>query len=424
MTRLILLLCLLFAPVPGSAATIDAAERALRDGQTDRALAMAETYQPADHAEALRRLWVIGVGYNRQGRPRAAIAPLNSLVAADPANVAYRLELAFALRRAGQDARARYHLDLTRGADLPPQLDARVQAEIDDIDRSRSWQGYVRFALVPESNAARRTAAETVNLGGLRFRLLPNAREQSATGAELGFGISALPKLSDNLRARIGVDVFARVFDGNIPDDKILRGAAGLLHLGDQGRQITADVFATRRWLDDQLYSDSQGIDLRFSRVFAGKVNALGSLTQERITYDRPFYTVDRTAASVQLVHATTAQLQLRAILRAETRDSRNALAAGQAYGVSIGAQYIFAGGLRASLLLSQDHDSFDGVHPLFGVRRKDEKRAATLFLTNQNWSFRGFAPVLKLGIEDQKSTVVLNSFRNTTASLSLTRSF
>ncbi len=424
MKRILFVLCLFLVPASASASVLDQAERAMRDGQTDIAVTTLENYQPANQTEAMRRLWVMGVGYIRLGRPRAAIEPLNRLVAAVPDNPAYRLELALALRRAGQDERARYHLDLTKGIELDPRIEARVQAEIDDIDRSRNWQGYVRFALVPESNAAKRTAAETIDLGGLRFRLLPAAREKSATGAELGFGIAALPRLSDNLRARFGLDAFARVFDGDVPQDKILRGSAALLHFGDQGRQIAAEVFVTRRWLDDAVYSDSKGLDLRYARIFANKVNTIGTLTHERINYDRPAYKVDRTAASLQVVHATTAQLQLRAILRAETRDSRNRLAAGQAAGLSIGAQYIFEGGLRANLLLSQDYDRFDGIHPLFGVRRKDEKRSATLFLTNQNWSYRGFAPVLKLGIEEQKSTLVINSYRNMSVSVSLTRSF
>lgn len=420
------LLALFFCLLPFVALTspLDTAERAMQSGQTEKALELAEGYQPTDRAGSIRHLWVLGVAYNRLNRPRAAIAPLDRLVALAPAQADFRLELALALLRAGQSDRARHHFTLARGAGLQPALEARVQAEIDKIDNSKDWQGYLRFALVPESNAARRTAAETVSLGGLTFRLQPGAQAQSAVGVELGFGLAALPKLSENLRARLAFDVLGRTFDGRAPEDVTFRISAGLLHFADRGRQFSAEVFTSHRWLDKSIYSRSQGVDLRHSRLVGGKTNLTTSFVHERLSYVQPTYDVNRAAISFQVSHTATPQLQLLAAARTERRHSTNQLAAGQAYGLSLGGQYSFSGGVRAGLMLSYDHDSFAGVHPLFGVRRVDRKSAAMVQINNQNWSHRGFSPVFKIGIERRRSSIVINSYQNLTASIGLTRSF
>ncbi|MDR7124470.1 surface lipoprotein assembly modifier [Pseudotabrizicola sp. 4114] len=422
LSLLALILCLF--PFVAMTSPLDSAEQAMQSGQTEKALALVHAYQPTDRAGSIRKLWVLGVAYNRLNRPRAAIAPLDRLVALAPAKADFRLELALALLRAGQSDRARYHFTLASGAGLQPALQARVQAEIDKIDTSKDWQGYLRFALVPESNAARRTAAETVSLGGLTFRLQPGAQAQSAVGAELGFGLAALPKLSDNLRARLAFDVQGRTFDGRAPEDVTLRIGAGLLHFGDRGRQFSADVFAAHRWLDTSVYSRSHGIDLRHSRLVGAKTNVTTLFVHERLSYVQPSYDVNRTAISFQVSHIATPQIQLLAAARAERRHSANQLAAGQAFGLSLGGQYSFSGGLRAGLMLSYEHDSFVGVHPLFGVRRVDHKSAAMVQINNQNWSHRGFSPVLKIGVERRRSSIVINSYQNLTASIGLTRSF
>jgi len=424
MKRILLALVLVLWPLAALSSPLETAERAMQAGQTDEALRLMQTYQPADRAETVRQLWVLGVAYNRLNRPRAAIAPLDRLVALAPAQVGYRLELALALLRAGQSDRARYHFGLATGANLPPAIRARVQSEIDKIDSSKTWQGYFRFAVVPESNAARRTAAETVSLGGLTFNLQPTARAQPATGAEIGFGFAALPRLSDNMRARVGFDVQARLFDGHAPDDVILRASAGLLHFGDRGRQFSAELFAANRSLDQAIYSRSRGVELRHSRLIGTKSNLSASLVQEHLTYIRPTYEVDRTGFSLQLIHAATPQLQIYAAGRAETRHSANKLAAGEAYGLSLGGQYSFKGGLRAGLTLSYDENTYTGLHPLFGGRRVDKKTAATVQFNNQTWSRFGFSPVLKIGVERQRSSIVVNSYENITASIGLTRSF
>lgn len=408
----------------GHAFTLDDAEKAVTGGRAAQVIPALEAYAPKTETEVLRRLWILGVANARAGQPKAAVKPLAKLVAKVPANPTFRLELASALLASGQEERARYHLELVKGAGLPPEMQERVQSQIDRLETKKNWQGYFRFALVPESNAARRTQAETVNLGGLVFGLNPNAREQAANGVELGFGIAALRVVSDTARARFGVDMQARLFDGRAPDDVFVRANAALLQYGQTGRLLTTEFFATQRWLDNSSYSTSQGVGLSYGLAVGNRAGVKMGLQHEWIDYTQGSYDVRRTAASVQLSYAATAQLILQAGLRAELRSSSYTLAAGAAKGISIGGDYTFAGGLRMGLQLSYDHNAYDGIHPLFGVERTDRKTTAAVLFTNQNWQYRGFAPVLKIGVERQKSSISLNSYRNVATSIGITRSF
>ncbi|WP_108484144.1 surface lipoprotein assembly modifier [Oceaniglobus ichthyenteri] len=403
---------------------LDTAEQAVKNGQFTTVIPALESFAPKNETEELRRLWLLGVANARAGRAKAAVGPLSKLVAKVPASPVFRLELASALMAARQDTRARYHLEQVLGTNLPPAVRARVQSQINRLEKPKNWQGYLRFALVPESNAARRTQAETVNFGGLDFNLSPGARAQAANGVELGFGFAALPIIGERTRARFGADVQARLFDGRAPDDVIVRANAALLHFGAPGKQLTAEAFATERWLAGSSYSRSSGVGFGYGRTLGSRTQIKFAAQHEWISYTQANYDVRRTAANVQLAYAATGQMRLRAGARIESRSSGYTPAAGVGKGISVGGDYTFAGGLRMGLDLSYDLNDYDGIDPLFGLQRSDRKTSATVQLTNQNWNFRGFAPVLKIGIERQSSTIILNSYRNVSTNIGITRSF
>jgi len=424
MWRPVLILAFCLMAGIAAASPLDDAEQAILQCRAVDAIATVEAFRPATRTQTLRRLWILGVANNRAGRPRDAVAPLARLVAQVPGNPVFRLELATALIRSNQTERARYHLELVQGANLPPALRTRVQSELDRLAKPRPWQGYLRFALIPESNAARRTAADSLNFGGLVFGIDPNARAKPANGVELGFGLAALPRLGESLRGRIGADLQARVFDGNAPDDVTLRLGAALLHFGDGGRQLSFELYASQRWLDNRKYALTKGVVLGYTRTLGPKARVSASLLRENIDYSTGGFTLARSALSVRLAYVARPQLVLRIGARVEDRSSRGGNLAGQAAGLTIGGDYAFAGGLRFGLDLSYDRNAFDGLHPLFGVERIDNKVSAAMQLTNQNWNYMGFAPVLKLGLERQRSSIVVNSYSNLSASIGMTRSF
>ena len=424
MRRILYNLFLILLASPLAAFSLDDAEQSILKGKAAEVIPLLEGYSPKTETETLRRMWILGVAYNRSGKSHQAVAPLARLVILRPDDPTFRLELANALVKSDQIERARYHLELAKGAGLSPPVQAKVQAELDRLAKPKKWQGYFRFAIVPESNAARRTSAETVNLSGFVLRLAPNSRAQSATAFEIGTGVATVPRLTDALRARFALDLDARLFDGRAPDEVTLRTSASLLHFADEGRLVSAEIYGSQRWIDDAAYAHTYGLGLSYTRNLGTRARATAVLQRERITYDGSGVGVNRTAGAAQFAYAASSQLVFRVGMRAENRASSYSPVAGHAAGVTIGGDYSFAGGLRVGLDLSFDRNEFDGVHPIFGVARVDKKSSVMLNLSNQNWSYKGFTQVLRLGFEEQRSTISINRFRNATASIGLTRSF
>ena len=203
-----------------------------------------------------------------------------------------------------------------------------------------------------------------------------------------------------------------------------LRTSASLLHFANEGRLVSTEIYGSQRWLDDAAYAHTLGLGLSYTRNLGVRARATAALQRERIMYDGIGVSVKRTAGAAQFAYAASSQLVFSVGIRAEGRTSSYSPIAGHGAGVTIGGNYFFTGGLRVGLDLSFDRNEFDGVHPIFGTARIDKKSSVMLNLSNQNWSYKGFTQVLRLGFEEQRSTISINRFRNATASIGLTRSF
>ncbi|SDN50999.1 Protein of unknown function [Lutimaribacter pacificus] len=407
---------------------ISRAEAQVNAGNYGAAIAALEATGPLpDRGAEQRRLWALAMAHAYAGRPRAALPFLEKLVSLAPGNASYRLELAAALDKAGQTDRARYHYDLTRGGRLPASLAQEVDRRIDRIDRARIWEGRFHLAFAPESNAARRTAAETIVIGDLPFRLHPSSREQPAKGIEIGLGLAALPRLGDDLRLRLGGSLDARLYDGGAPDDIQARTELGLLHFGDRNRRLGGGLTFGHRRIASEPYSTSRGVYLTWGQALDAKAltNLTVTLIREQTEYARravPEETRSLLAASLSRIVAPRLQLSLGLLL--DRTDSAVASQAGTGRAVTMTARYAFRGGLLADLSVTVGDQDRDGPDSLLGIVRSDRRQSVELRLTHRDWAVGGFAPVLELGIERQRSTNTLYSYDNKRALIGVTRRF
>lgn len=428
-------LCLALPRPNAAGAEPDTADRLIRqaemqilDGATADGIAALTRLGPqADRTRELRRLWALAMANARSDRPRAALPHLERLVSLAPENPTFRLELAAALDRAGKRDRARYHYDLSRGAGMDPDLGQEIARRIDRIDRSKVWEGNFGIALTPESNAARRTAEDTIFIGNLPFRLRPEAKAKAAQGVKLTFGLAALPALGPDLRARIGLSSEARVFKGTTPDDVQTTVELGLLHFADRSRRIGGGLLFSKRWIDGAAYSTSQGGYLTWNRSFGADSRSGVAITLLHDVTDfngAALRQTTRNLGSLRLTHLASGQMQLRFGLTLERSDSRLPWESGDRSSISIGTQYAFRGGMLIDLDLTTGQLTRDATDPFFGIKRADDRHIAQLRLTHRNWTLGGFAPVLELGVEKQRSTNSIYSYDNTRAALGLTRRF
>lgn len=424
MVRVVLFcLALLVSMPPLYADSLAQGEVLVRDGNYAAGLKQLEGYQPSSTATERRALWARAVAHMKLGQPAAALPLLERLVAQVPQHALYRLELAVALGQLGQRERALYHIDLARGAGLAPAVDRRVAAYARALENPKTISGHFNLAIVPETNAARRSSASEVELFGLPFVINPDARAKPATGLEIGAGVVASPQLAPGLRAQLGFSTQLRLFDGKAPDDYVTRLFAGVIHGHLETGQSRAQLFTTQRQLDKSKYARSIGVTLAHARRLTPSTRLDGALTFEDTTY-RTGAEIRRNFAAVGVTHVVNPQLELSFGARVEHRNSPKATLAGRLVGFRVGGQYRFEGGLQLGLNLDHERNKFDGVNTLFGVARDDRRTTARLELSNSQWNWNGFSPVFRVTSERQSSTIIVNEFKNLGASFGITRRF
>lgn len=424
MLRLMSLCVALCLTVTGAyAEALASAEAQIRAGEPTEGLRLLRGYRPATPEAEQRLLWALSIANMRLRQPAAALPHLERLVALAPREPQFRLELAAALGQLGQNERALYHIEIARGAGLSPALDQRVAAYAQQLENPRRFSGHLSFAIAPQSNPVKRTNATEVTLFGLPFQINPDTRARSATGVEVSAGVMALPQLAPGLRGQIGFAADMTFYNGRAPDDYTGRVYAGLIHGFVETGQTRGQVFATQRLLDKRSHSRSLGATIGHARRLTPATRVDGTLTHERLTY-RAGPTMRRNTLRVGVNHTFDPQLDLRLGARLERRSSERDALAGQLEGVSLGGQYRFTGGMQVGLTLDYERNRFPGEVPLFLTARRDNRVSARVDLAHSQWNWNGFAPVLRLSIERQSSTIPINEFRNLGASFGLTRQF
>ena len=371
--------------------------------------------------------WAQAVALTDAGRPDAAAALLDRLVSAEPDNPSYRLELARALLAIGQRDRARFHLVQARSARGMTAADrARLDRLLQRLDGGKGYEAWVRLAIVPESNPGQRMDGDSLLIGGLEFRLNPGTAPRADTGLHLAFGGALLPRLGDTgLRLRLGASVDARLFRQPALNDVILRGDLGLQATGPAGGVRALGLYALHRKTGGATLGRALGLRAEWAQPVGQ--TAQFRLRAETEHWRHPVLTAQdgrRLGVSATWVQAPRPDVLLRASLFAQRTDARAPWNAGESAGLTLGVQKLFAGGLMLGLDLTHVRSRRDAADPLFGRVRQDRRTSLTARVLHRAVSLQGFAPVLELGIDRQRSTLALHSFRNARVSFGLSREF
>lgn len=431
-------LCLVCAPLgPARAQTgpdpLAQAEAALAAQDPARAEALADAYSPASRAQADRRLWIVALARLRQGQVAAAIPLLERLAALHPDVTRLRLELARAYFLTGRDGAARRSFESARAGGLNPDEDMAVTGYLTRIEARRQRESYLTFALQPESNAVRRTAAEIIDIGGLPFVLGPGARARPDTALRVQFGHLELPRLGPGFRGRFGIQGDARLFQDSRLNDVTLRFEAGLEKLVARETPVSFGLLADLRHLGDRPYSLGVGGYLAYATTL-GQARAVGGAGLGRfqarievmdLRHDTlPFSDGRRSSLTLGYRHALSSSLVLTMDAALSRMDARARSESGTTRGIGLGFDKAFEGGLGLSGRLGVSEMDRDAPSGLFAVARRDRLNSLSLNLTHRGWDLGGFAPVIGLSAEHRRSTIALYDYRNYGLSLGLTRRF
>lgn len=361
-----------------------------------------------------------------EGQSEAAIRALDRLVSAAPNDLTYRLALARSLLRHKEPARARFHLLQARAApDLTPEDRAALTRVLARLEGGKPREGWLRFALVPESNPGSRTSALSIDLGGQSWQLDPTARAKAATGLSLGFGGALTPQIREGLRLRLGASLEAKLFEDESLTDIFLRGEAGLQGLTPRGLNWRGGLTATWRHAGGESYGRAFGLQGELSQSL-GRASHL-RLRAEIDRWRHPRHSAQdgtRATVSAMLIHAWRPDLLLRAGVFLHRNEARADWETVSAAGLTLGAQRAFESGLVLGAEISQSRMRRAAPAPLFAETRRETRSSLALRVLHRHVSVKGFAPALELGFDRQRSTVSLYDYRNLRLSLGFTREF
>lgn len=405
------------------AAPFAEAEAAIRTGDPAKALRLLSSLTPSTPEEAERRHWALAVAHATLGNPEGAVPHLEALVAANPANTLYRLELGRALAAAGKSERARFHLTRARAAGLAAEDEARALRSLASVGaRQKPLQGWLRFGLSPQSNPAQATPV-TVFFQGQPLVLGPTGAGEGAA-VTLQTGLAYSPRLSAQTQGRLALSLDATRYSNSLPDDATLRAEMGL-STTFQRAQFGAALGFSRRQIGGALHAQGPRLTFNGALALSAQTQLSATLFREHLTHPNlPGLDGPRTGLDLRLSHALSAQTVLYAGASAERLAASTPASAERLARVSLGFFHSFSGGLGLGAELYTLSARRDGPDPLFNLPRKDRRNGLTLRVQHAGINAMGFAPVLEIGLERQRSTVPLYTWQNARVGITLTRAF
>ena len=396
----------------------------IRAGRFRDALAFLKQARPTEERDRLERHLLLGRIHLMQDMPAKAVEQYEAALAIHPDLTEARLELARAHYLAGQDVRARHHFELSLGAGLPSPVEEAVRRYLNAIDARKRWSGYFSAALLPETNAARRTDRPMVDIGGIPFRLNDDARSASGTGLQVSLGGAFSPVLADRLRGYLALSTVAKIHENTDLNDIAVTGKAGLTRLLDNG-SISGGLQAGRRWVGSDRFQRSIGLWGRINHRLSERVQ--GNIRAEldfRTHDDNPERDGWRASLDPAFRLALDGQTLLEVSPGFEWVEADARHHASRAASLSIGVIRTFGKNLTASFSSSLQWRNHQGRDPLFDRTRKDRTLQLGGRLFHGSWHLKGFAPYLGYSFEKNTSNIGLHEYSNHGVIAGLSREF
>src|SRR3954463_15393411 len=187
-----------------------------------------------------------------------AISLFRRILVREPDAERVRLDLGRAFFLKGDYDNADRQFRFARAGDINDAVKANIDHFLTAINRLRQWTVNFALALAPDTNQNAATSASQVNIFGLPFALDKAARKQSGIGLAGDIGGEWSPILSDNVKARLGTDLYRIDYSGGEFDDMTISAYGGPQLLFDNW-DISALATGFKRWFANQDYVSGVG---------------------------------------------------------------------------------------------------------------------------------------------------------------------
>ena len=358
-----------------------------------------------------------------QGSTIEAAVLLRQILDDMPGATAVRLQLAQLLDQMGDKDGAWRQVRAVQATGLPPAVARIVDRYSEALRSARPSGASFEIAIAPDSNISRATRSDTLGTVLGDFVIDKDSRAKSSVGLSLQGQAYRRIQITPDHSLLVRATSVADLYRSSRFNDIVFDLAAGPeLQLGRS--RLTIEAGATQRWYGQNPFE-------RSARVAFGWTEPLGHRSQLRLNGSAAL--VDNRVNDLQDGKAFWGQLGLEHALSATTgfavtlsidrrslRDPgysttgwRTSLLAWRDVGRATITAAVQYGRLRADARLA-----------LFPEKRSESYRSFTLGATFRRLTFGGFAPVTRLVIERNRSTVEFYDYRRTRSELGFVRAF
>jgi len=353
-----------------------------------------------------------------------AISLYRRILVREPEAERVRLELArvFFLKEDYDNADRQFRF--ARAGDIDDAVKTNIDRFLTQINRLRQWTVNFSLSLAPDTNQNAATSANQVNIFGLPFALDKSARKQSGIGVAGDIGGEWSPLLDDNIKARIGADLYRVDYSGGQFDDMTVSAYGGPQFLfSNWDLSVLATGF--KRWFANQDYASGSGgklaADYGITSDWLVGVSLGGqSLTNQFVPEQSGPLWSAQTQATYVFSPSSLFQLQL-GFNRQEAK-----IAPYSYSGVWFGGGYQqdlpfgFSAGFQPAYFITR----YDAALAAFGKTREDDTVMLAFSLLNRRFDYHGFTPRFSYVFSEQHSNIPLYSFTRNQFQIGLTSLF
>ena len=403
---------------------IQAAKVLMHARKWNEAREILKGLKPRDEQEEIERLFLLGVAESKLGIFQSAAQRFEAILARHPGLTRVRLELAQVYHAMGRDDRARYHFRASLADRLPTSVQDAVELWLDRIDARKRWSASLSFAVLPESNPAKRTGSREIRIGEAPFQLDEDSRAASGTGLLISTGTQYSPMIGEDLRGVLAGSAAGKFYRKGDWNDVSVQSDLGIARLFDRGN-VAGGIRYSQRWLGGERYSFGLGPWVRGRSELSPKTESDFSLSAEHLEHTSRAgmdgWTVRlRSGLDYSFSARTGSRLEVD-LVDNDTRESHHGH---RIVGLSLSFSHAFEGGLTISPRISLQWRRHAATNPLFQKARSDRLARLSVNLLHRVFQYRGFAPYIGYSYEVNRSNIPVNEYTNHGAVLGVSRNF
>jgi hypothetical protein len=357
-------------------------------------------------------------------RNEEAAVLLRRLLDEKPAATMVRLELAHTLQLIGDSDGALRQLRAAQAAGLPASVARLVQRYSDALRSQRPFGASFEIAIAPDSNISRATRSDTLGTIFGDFDIDKDSKARSGTGLALsgqiyrriGFGSSG----HDLLVRGSG---FGNLYRHSRFDDLALDVAAGPeLRFGRN--QVNFELGATERWYGLKPFTRSFRAGASWTRPAGERTQLRINGSASRITNKLNGLQSGKSySGRIAVERALSPTLGLGAHLSSERLAARDAGYSTTAWTLGILAWRDLG---RATITAEGEFGRLraDERLVLFPDKRSDRSLSLAIGATFRQLTLGGFAPVVRLKIERNRSSIEFYDYKRVRTEFGIARAF